>query len=210
VNTEPSTLLTSGVQSDGSVVQYAYPYPVPPSLTQSTGLALTPRPLARHRPHSYVEQWTASVQQALPSQTALTVTYLGAHGVHLFRRGYTNLIDPTTNTRDRYVEARTENSHHSREFRNNHIDRQLCRPSRHRNTASAGILSALQLLAPRREERFGSSARTLLLALFNEAACANVPAARTRSVRETVSAAHLSPYCIASIKTQQPTCESAR
>jgi hypothetical protein len=33
VNTEPSTLLTSGVQSDGSVVQYAYP--VPPSLTRS-------------------------------------------------------------------------------------------------------------------------------------------------------------------------------
>jgi hypothetical protein len=97
VNTEPSTLLTSGVQSDGSVVQYSYP--VPPSLTPSTGLALTPRSMARNRPDSYVEQWTASIQQALPSQTVFTLTYLGAHGVHLFRRGYTNLIDPATNTR---------------------------------------------------------------------------------------------------------------
>lgn len=97
VNTEPSTLLTSGVQSNGSVVQYSYP--VPPSLTPSTGLALTPRSMARNHPDSYVEQWTASIQQALPSQSVLTVTYLGAHGVHLFRRGYTNLIDPATNTR---------------------------------------------------------------------------------------------------------------
>jgi hypothetical protein len=46
-----------------------------------------------------VEQWTASIQQALPSQTVFTLTYLGAHGAHLFRRGYTNLIDPATNTR---------------------------------------------------------------------------------------------------------------
>ena len=97
VNTEPSTLLTSGVQSNGTVVQYSYP--VPPSLTPSTGLALTPRSMARHHPDSYVEQWTASIQQALPGQTVLTVTYLGGHGVHLFRRAYTNLIDPATNTR---------------------------------------------------------------------------------------------------------------
>lgn len=97
VNTEPSTLLTSGVQSNGTYVQYSYP--VSPSLTPSTGLALTPRSMARQHPDSYVEQWTASVQQGLPGQTVLTLTYLGAHGVHLFRRGYTNLIDPTTQTR---------------------------------------------------------------------------------------------------------------
>jgi Carboxypeptidase regulatory-like domain/TonB dependent receptor len=97
VNTEPSTLLTSGVQSNGTVVQYSYP--VPPSLTPSTGLALTPRSMARHRPDSYVEQWTASMQHSLPGQTVVTLTYLGGHGVHLFRRGYTNLINPATNTR---------------------------------------------------------------------------------------------------------------
>jgi hypothetical protein len=97
VNTEPSTLLTSGRQSDGSSVQYSYP--VDPALTPSTGLALTPRSMARNHPDSYVEQWTASIQQALPSQTILTVTYLGSHGVHLFRRSYTNLIDPVTKKR---------------------------------------------------------------------------------------------------------------
>jgi len=97
VNTEPSTLLTSGIQSNGTTVQYSYP--VDPSLTPSTGLALTPRSMARNHPDSYVEQWTASVQQALPGQTVFTLTYLGAHGVHLFRRSYTNLINPATNTR---------------------------------------------------------------------------------------------------------------
>jgi hypothetical protein len=97
VNTEPSTLLTSGRQSDGAFVQYTYP--VDPALTPSTGLALTPRSMARYHPDSYVEQWTASVQQSLPGQMVLTFTYLGAHGVHLFRRGYTNLIDPTSNKR---------------------------------------------------------------------------------------------------------------
>lgn len=97
VNTEPSTLLTSGIQSNGSFVQYSYP--VPPTLTPSTGLALTPRSMARNHPDSYVEQWTTSVQQALSGQTSLTVTYMGSHGVHLFRRSYTNLIDPATNKR---------------------------------------------------------------------------------------------------------------
>jgi hypothetical protein len=97
VNVEPSTLLTSGPQSNGTIVQYSYP--VPPSLTPSTGLALTPRSMARHHPDSYVEQWTASVQQALAGQTALTLTYLGSHGVHLFRRSNTNLLDPITRTR---------------------------------------------------------------------------------------------------------------
>jgi Carboxypeptidase regulatory-like domain/TonB dependent receptor len=97
VNTEPSTLLTSGLQSNGTTVQYSYP--VDPSLTPSTGLALTPRSMARHHPDSYVQQWTASIQQALPGQTVFTATYLGAHGVHLFRRSYTNLLDPVTHTR---------------------------------------------------------------------------------------------------------------
>lgn len=97
VNTEPSTLLTSGKQSNGTTVTYSYP--VPPALTPTTGLALTPRSMARNHPDSYVEQWTASLQQALRGQTVLTVTYLGSHGVHLFRRSYTNLINPATGTR---------------------------------------------------------------------------------------------------------------
>jgi hypothetical protein len=97
VNTEPSVILTSGKQSDGSLVQFSYP--VPSSLTPSTGLALTPRSLARHHPDSYTEQWTGSIQQALSGDTVFTLTYLGAKGTHLFRRSYTNLIDPATGTR---------------------------------------------------------------------------------------------------------------
>jgi Carboxypeptidase regulatory-like domain/TonB dependent receptor len=97
VNTEPSVILTSGKQSNGSTVQYSYP--VPSSLTPSTGLALTPRSMARHHPDSYTEEWSGSIQQALPGQTVLTLTYLGAKGTHLFRRSYTNLIDPATGTR---------------------------------------------------------------------------------------------------------------
>jgi hypothetical protein len=97
VNTEPSVILTSGKQSDGTIVQYSYP--VPSSLTPSTGLALTPRSMARHHPDSYTEEWTGSIQQALPGETALTLTYLGVKGAHLFRRSYTNLIDPATGTR---------------------------------------------------------------------------------------------------------------
>ncbi|HWZ49949.1 MAG TPA: carboxypeptidase regulatory-like domain-containing protein [Granulicella sp.] len=97
VNTEPSTLLTSGRQADGSTVTFSYP--VAPSLIPQTGLAQTPRSMSRHHPDSYVEQWTASIQQALPGQTTLNLTYLGSHGVHLFRRSYSNLLDPITHTR---------------------------------------------------------------------------------------------------------------
>lgn len=97
VNTEPSVVLTSGKQSNGTTVKYSYP--VPPALTPSTGLALTPRSMARNHPDSYTEEWTGSVQQALPGNTVMTVTYLGVKGTHLFRRSYTNLIDPATGLR---------------------------------------------------------------------------------------------------------------
>jgi hypothetical protein len=92
VNTEPSVQLTSSATT-------IYSYPVAPALTPSTGLALTPRSMARQHPDSYSEQWTGSVQQALPGDTVLTMTYLGVKGVHLFRRSYTNLIDPATGMR---------------------------------------------------------------------------------------------------------------
>ncbi len=92
VNTEPSTTLTSGKT-------LVYSYPVNPALTPQTGLALTPRSLARHHPDAYTQQFTASMQRALPGQTVLTMTYLGIKGTHLFRRSYTNLINPVTGVR---------------------------------------------------------------------------------------------------------------
>jgi hypothetical protein len=92
VNTEPSTILTSSAST-------VYTYPAAVALIPTTGLATTPRSLARHHPYSYTTQWTGSVQQALGSNTTLTATYLGVKGTHLFRRSFTNLINPATGTR---------------------------------------------------------------------------------------------------------------
>jgi len=92
VNTEPSTLLTSGKA-------VTYSYPVNTALTPLTGLALTPRSMARHHPDAYTEQWTGSIQHALSGDTVVTLTYLGIKGTHLFRRSYTNLIKPVTGLR---------------------------------------------------------------------------------------------------------------
>ena len=92
VNTEPSTTITSGSN-------VTYSYPTAPALTPLTGLALTPRSMARKHPDAYTEQWTGSVQHALPGDTVVTATYLGIKGTHLFRRSYTNLLNPLTGTR---------------------------------------------------------------------------------------------------------------
>lgn len=92
VNTEPSTQLTS---SNATV----YSYPSAINLIPTTGLATTPRSMLLKRPDSYTTQWTGSVQQNLGHQTTATLTYLGSKGTHLFRRTYTNLIDPVTGVR---------------------------------------------------------------------------------------------------------------
>ncbi len=92
VNTQPSTTLTSGSK-------LIYSYPVNAALTPFSGLALTPRSLARHHPDAYTQQWTASMQRAVGADTVLTATYLGVKGTHLFRRSYTNLINPATGAR---------------------------------------------------------------------------------------------------------------
>ncbi len=55
--------------------------------------------MARHHPDAYTQQFTASVQRALPGDVVLTTTFLGVKGTHLFRRSYTNLIDPVTGLR---------------------------------------------------------------------------------------------------------------
>ena len=92
VNTQPSTQLTSS-----SALTYSYPSAL--ALIPTSGLATTPRSMLLRRPDSYTTQWTASVQQAIGSETTLTVSYVGTKGSHLFRRTYTNLIDPVTGRR---------------------------------------------------------------------------------------------------------------
>ncbi len=92
VNTAPSTQLTSS-----STTVYSYPSSI--ALIPTTGLATTPRSMSLRRPDNYTTQWTGSVQQSLRHDTTLTATYLGIKGTHLFRRTYTNLINPVTGKR---------------------------------------------------------------------------------------------------------------
>jgi hypothetical protein len=92
VNTQPSTQLTSSATN-------IYRYPSAIALIPTTGLATTPRSMLLRRPDSYSMQWTGSLQHAIGSETTLTVSYVGVKGTHLFRRTYTNLIDPATGTR---------------------------------------------------------------------------------------------------------------
>ena len=69
-------------------------YPVDPYFTGSG--KLSPNAEQRDRKDSYVEQWTASVQQALPANLVATISYLGSHGVHLLDTNVVNLLDPLT------------------------------------------------------------------------------------------------------------------
>ncbi len=58
----------------------------------ATSAAYKPSAEQRDRKDSYVEQWSFSVQQELPSGFVGTVSYLGSHGVHLLEEGETNLL----------------------------------------------------------------------------------------------------------------------
>ncbi|RZU43632.1 carboxypeptidase family protein [Edaphobacter modestus] len=87
VNDEPSITFQSSATQ-------AYAYPIDPSLIPTTGLAVTPRSMSLHHPDSYVQNWTASMQNQWPGKVVSTVSYLGAKGTHLFRRTYGNVFDP--------------------------------------------------------------------------------------------------------------------
>jgi hypothetical protein len=55
----------------------------------------TPRALFRKRRDLYVEQWGLSIDQQLPGQFLFSASYLGTHGVLLFKRNYENTCDFT-------------------------------------------------------------------------------------------------------------------
>ncbi len=71
-------------------------YPVTPYFTGSGNLS--PNAEQRNRKDTYVEQWTASMQQPLPARFVSTFSYLGSHGVHLLETNVVNLLDPATGT----------------------------------------------------------------------------------------------------------------
>ena len=53
----------------------------------------------RDRKDSYVTQWGASVEQALPSNFVMTLSYVGSKGTNLLQLSYVNVIDPLTGQR---------------------------------------------------------------------------------------------------------------
>jgi len=53
----------------------------------------------RNRPDSYVTQWGASLEEAMPYNFTFNVAYVGSKGTHLLQLGYVNVIDPLTGQR---------------------------------------------------------------------------------------------------------------
>jgi hypothetical protein len=74
-------------------------YPIDPFLAQAQTSGRTPRALALHRSDMYVNQYSMSVQHALPGALTFQVGYVGNAGHNLFSRSFTNIIDPATGRR---------------------------------------------------------------------------------------------------------------
>jgi hypothetical protein len=60
---------------------------------------LSPKALDRHRKDLYYENWDFTVQQELPKDFQLQVSYVGGEGHHLFSKYTINTINPATGTR---------------------------------------------------------------------------------------------------------------
>lgn len=99
--------LNAGLESDTFRVSVSSPGVVQPAYEQEipdlSGLPAGrqpnhPRELQREdRRNLYAVEWGATVEHQLPSQTLLSVSYLGSHGVRLFSRGAVNLCsEPVT------------------------------------------------------------------------------------------------------------------
>jgi hypothetical protein len=73
-------------------------YPIDPFLMSATG-TLAPRAQNRNRKDESSSQWSASIQQELPSGIMATVSYAGNQGTHLQTITSTNLLDPVTGLR---------------------------------------------------------------------------------------------------------------
>jgi len=64
----------------------------------STGTQ-SPSAEQRNRPDSYVTQWGASLEQAMPYNFSFNMAYVGSKGTHLLQLGYVNVINPLTGLR---------------------------------------------------------------------------------------------------------------
>ena len=70
-------------------------YPIDSACYTGPG-TISPQAQDRRRQDTYTEQWSASLQQALPANFVSTFAYVASHGVHLLTLSLVNMIDPTT------------------------------------------------------------------------------------------------------------------
>ncbi len=71
-------------------------FPVPSTFGNDSFVPTSPRSLDRNRVTPYTQDWGFSVQQAITTNTILTVGYTGNKGTHQFTRTYLNTADPVT------------------------------------------------------------------------------------------------------------------
>lgn len=76
----------------------ALAFPIDPFLVGATGI-ISPRAEDRRRKDTSVNQWGASIQQALPSNFMGTLSYVGSKGTHLLTLSEVNVINTITGTR---------------------------------------------------------------------------------------------------------------
>jgi carboxypeptidase family protein/TonB-dependent receptor-like protein len=93
-------------------------YPIDPFLGLAASIGASPRAVDEHRVDMYANQYTISVQQALPGRLVATVGYAGNQGYHLLDRANINGIDPATGRRTlpQFGRVDTKSSGSSSEF----------------------------------------------------------------------------------------------
>lgn len=79
--------------------QAALAFPAVQFLAQAKSTGVSARALQRDRRDGYSQQWTVSLQQALPMSFLLQTSYVGSNGHKLFGRSFINVIDPATGRR---------------------------------------------------------------------------------------------------------------
>lgn len=73
-------------------------FPFDTLLAGATGV-FSPKDQVRNRKDTYVQQWVASVQQALPLRFLGTVSLIGNKGTNIMNRSYVNTLNPATGLR---------------------------------------------------------------------------------------------------------------
>ena len=92
-------------------------FPIAPFLANTPGI-VSPRDDDRLRKDSYVSQWGTSVQQDIGKGWVGTSSYVGSQGTYLLRTSYTNLLDPTSHTRQYagFNQVETRGNHNSSDY----------------------------------------------------------------------------------------------